>query len=279
MFPKLTLFQFDRIEKILEKKAGFRYDVRNRFVLEKRLHRVLSENRIGIDSYLCRLSEDQKLLAQLIEKVTINETYFFRENSSLQAMAKIVKEKITFEDQKINILCAGCATGEEGYSIAIYLAEAGIPQHMVNIECFDISLNAIKRAREGCYRGRAVRELKSNIREKYFIQNKDFIKVKPFLKSNINFFHFNLLDIDELDRKYDIIFCRNVLIYFSTVNKHNVLQGLFNRLNYGGVLFMGKTESIGEFRNKFNIVQIGNTQFYVKDENMKTRINKEALNI
>ncbi len=265
MFQKLTLFQFDRIGKLLERNAGFRYHSNNRFVLESRLRRLLFKKRIGLDSYLQKLNEGEEPISSLIEALTIHETYFFREIASLNALIFIVKRLLARKTGTVKILCAGCSTGEEGYSVVIKLLEKGVLSDNFSIDCFDISSKAVEIARKGRYGGRSVDRIPMPIIRKYFIKEPGELWVKPFLREKVKFFVHNILDLDKLENKYDIILCRNVLLYFSKEKKELALNLLFDKLHYGGVFFMGKTESTGDIDVGFKKRQIMNTKYYVKE--------------
>jgi chemotaxis protein methyltransferase CheR len=209
------------------------------------------------------LYEGEEPVSGLIEVLTIHETYFFRELSSLNAIVSVAK-KVLETKSEVKILCAGCSTGEEGYSLAIKLFEEGILSESFSVDCFDISSNAIVVAKKGEYNGRSINRLNKVIIDKYFVKKDNILSVKPFLKKQINFFVYNILDLDELENKYDIILCRNVLLYFSKEKKKLALRLLFDKLNYEGAFFMGKTESIGDIAVEFEKKQMMNTKFYKK---------------
>jgi len=264
MSPKLTSYQFDRIKTLLEKKIGFKFNAQNKFLLEKRLSRLVVHHKMGMDNYVNRLTSGRERLRPLIEAIITNETYFFREFSDLNVALKLGKEMLKLETEKLNILCAGCSTGEEGYSLLITMLEGGIPLDNINLDCFDISKIAIKIAQRGVYKGRSIKNIEEQICNKYFLKDGDNLVVQTKLRDKINFFSFNLLEIDLLRRKYDIIFCRNVLIYFSKHRKEYVLQLISEHLSDNGVFLMSKTESINRHQSNFQCIRLEQGKYYKK---------------
>lgn len=266
---KLTLFQFNRIQEILEKKLGFTYDSSNKFILESRLLRILTERKMDVDSYIRNLYSGEESLNPLMEALTINETYFFRESSTLDTALELGREIIKFKKEKLRILCAGCSTGEEGYSLLITLLKGGIELNDIHIDCFDISENAIDIAKKGKYKGRSINNIDKFGANEYFLKDGASLIINTKLREKIRFFTFNILDIDLLKGKYDIIFCRNVLIYFSKEKKENVLSSIFDKLFSNGVLFVGKTESISRFKSNFKSVHLDASKYYLKSGDVK----------
>lgn len=249
----------------MEQKLGFKYSSHNNFLLEKRLFRIIEKKNIDIDCYINDLECGKQPLIELFEELTVNETYFFRENSSLELFTEKCEEYFKKdEDTKLKILCAGCSTGEESYSILLSLMLKGIDIDKIQLDCFDISEKAIEFAKRGKYKGRSIKNIKNFNVDKYFLNDGDSLVIKTKLRDKIHFFTFNMLDIDLLEKKYDIIFCRNLLIYFTKEKKEQVLKLIYEKLTKNGLLFMGKTETIDRKSNLFKGFFNGTSKYYVR---------------
>ncbi|WP_457634856.1 CheR family methyltransferase [Persephonella sp.] len=216
---------------------------------------------------------NSSVFQELINTVTVNETYFFREQHQFETLVKYVLPEI---DQKkphnepINILSAPCSTGEEVYSIAIYLMEEG---RLINKRDFmllgiDIDTDAVKKAVSGVYPQRSLIKVPPNIRKKYFVKDGNSYKVADFLKKAVNFRVANVLDKYQMKRlgKFDVIFCRNLLIYFDEKSRREALSVFYSIMENGGYLFLGHAERIPEDFTLFKKMKIGESYIYKKVE-------------
>ncbi|RKQ60612.1 chemotaxis protein methyltransferase CheR [Thermovibrio guaymasensis] len=217
------------------------------------------------------LGRNKKVLTELINRITINETYFFRESYQFQVLIdycipELVKNKVTGEP--IKILCAPCSSGEEVYSIMIYLLEEGkyIERYDFMILGIDIDTNVINKAKKGIYRSRSVHKLNKELLEKYFKKTADNrYQIKRFLRENANFLTVNILDRNNMLKlgKFNIILSRNMLIYFDQKNREQVIKTFYEMLNPKGFLFLGHAENIN-VPDMFEVVRFGNNFFYRK---------------
>lgn len=178
----------------------------------------------GIYSYLElleKISRDEALKQDLINRLTTNETFFYREFSQIAELVSLVKE----ENHPVRILCAPCATGEESYSIAIALLEAGIKKTNFTIVGIDINSEAIEKAKTGIYRERNVRNLSDEVRRRYFVQHGDMFHLSFEIKSLVEFKIYNIFE-ENFKRleKFDYIFSRNMLIYFDMETKQKAVK-------------------------------------------------------
>lgn len=183
----------------------------------------------GIHSFSTLLEDVQSnssLKQELIDYLTTNETFFYREFRQIEKLVELVKET----PGSVEILCAPCATGEEPYSIAIALLEAGVAPTNFTILGIDINEDAIKKAKEAQYRERNVRNLSQEIRERYFQKHGDKYALKSSVKSLVSFRVINLFDESfKTIGKFDFVFSRNMLIYFDKETKLKakaILEGL-----------------------------------------------------
>jgi chemotaxis protein methyltransferase CheR len=162
------------------------------------------------------LHSDIKVKQELIDYLTTNETYFYREFKQIEILVELVKQ----ENRNIQILCAPSATGEEPYSIAIALLEAGIVGNTFHITGIDINQKALSRAKSAIYGQRNVRNLSEDILKRYFVKERDKYSLKQSIKSLVTFQQVNIFDEKFLQLgKFDFVFSRNMLIYFDKETK------------------------------------------------------------
>lgn len=175
---------------------------------------------------LKKAQEDKELKQELIDYLTTNETFFYREFKQIEELVKLVKGS----DREVTILCAPSATGEEPYGIAIALLEAGVASHKFYITGIDINSDATSRAKKALYKERNVRNLPQNIIERYFTKSDSLYALKESVKSQVTFRVINLFDPSFKNiGKFDFIFSRNMLIYFDKETKlkaKEILEGL-----------------------------------------------------
>ncbi len=205
-------------------------------------------------------------LLELINAVTTNLTAFFRENHHFEFLSKTVLPKLLKEnrnERKIRIWSAGCSTGEEPYSLAITLKES-LPANLhwdTEILATDIDSNVLAKASKGVYTEDRVKELPKKILHKWFLKgqgsNAGSVRVKPEARSLINFGQLNLMENWNAGDIKDVIFCRNVVIYFDRESKTKLVNRYADNLKDGGYLFIGHSESLYKITDRFEL--IGNT--------------------
>jgi len=240
--------------------SGINLSSEKQVFIERKLNRRLLElNITTYKEYLKKLFDEEfknKEIVYLINELTTNKTDFFREPAHFEYIkTNIVPELFNGEfkhmHKSINIWSAGCSTGEEPYTLAIVFSEL-LNEYfnlMVNIFASDISTDVLSKAEKGVYKFEQVEDIPIEIKKKYFLRSRDpekgLVKVDKKIREKVKFFRANLLDGNYgLPHKMDIIFCRNVLIYFDKLTQHKVLQNLLNNLLKGGYLFLGHSETI-----------------------------------
>ncbi len=204
-------------------------------------------------SYLALLQRSHDELTELTEEVVIPETWFFRDRHPFDTLGMLT-EKALLENSSPGwrILSVPSSTGEEPYSIAMTLLMAGMKPDQFCIEAMDISQRALARAKNGHYGQHSFRGVQdSRVRERFFDASENDYIIKPEIREMVNFKHANLLDKRFSDQPgYDIIFCRNLLIYFDDEGKEAAYKTLHHLLNPNGILFIGHSES-GAIPNSF----------------------------
>ncbi|SNZ10131.1 chemotaxis protein methyltransferase CheR [Persephonella hydrogeniphila] len=218
-------------------------------------------------------NKNSELVKELISTVTVNETYFFREKHQFDTLINYVLpelDRIRPSSESINILSAPCSTGEEVYSIAIYLLEEGnlIKKRNFLLLGIDIDSEAIRKAREGLYPERSLIKLPENIIKKYFRKEGNLYRISDFLRRSVNFRVVNVLDKYAMKRlgKFDVIFSRNLLIYFDERNRREALSIYYSILKDGGYLFLGHAERVPDDFTLFEKIKLGESYIYRKAE-------------
>jgi chemotaxis protein methyltransferase CheR len=257
-YQQLNQRDFDYLRNIIYDEAGIKLSDMKKALVQSRLLRRMRE--MGISSYdeycnYLRENYDEEI-ENLINCITTNKTEFFRESEHFSILQKIVEQELSHKN--IAVWSAGCSTGEEAYSIAIVLLESKFNKNF-KILATDIDSKVLEIARMGVYPIDAVQTIDINMLKKYFLKGKEqyagYAKVKDFLKKNISFQHINLLDDNYRLRGYfDIIFCRNVMIYFDKEVQSKVLKKFYDYLPKGGYLFLGYAESIVNINLPFHYV-------------------------
>jgi chemotaxis protein methyltransferase CheR len=236
--------------------CGLHFGPETRFLLERRIERRMRD--LGIASFAAYHLELRSApagggeLGRLVDEITTNETYFFRERRQLQALVgEILPEALLQRRERsggpVTIWSAGCASGEEPYSIVILAVEAGIdPGANLRVYASDISRRMLQRARQGTYRESAFRETDAGLRSRYFAEKDGVWRISDDVKKHVDFVHLNLMDRSKIALlgSLDVILCRNVLIYFDAEGKRTVINTFEEKLRPGGHLLLGHSESL-----------------------------------
>ena len=272
---KLPTDVFRMIRDFISDTCGLYFDDNMQYKLEDRLNRRLKIHHMNdFREYYRFLRYSEKRndeLREIMDILTVNETYFFREQEQLAAFSKKILPELkerNKDKKKINIWSAGCSTGEEPYTIAMLIIEdGGFNGWEINILGTDISERVLKAAREGVYKKNSFRTTNLYFINTYFQKqlNEDQ-KISDKVKRLVTFSRLNLFDIlkIKLIGEIDVIFCRNVLIYFNRDAKKNVIQNLHETLVEGGYLLLGHAESLINISTAFRLQHLENDIVYQK---------------
>lgn len=210
-------------------------------------------------------------LEVLVDRLTTHETYFFREHEQLTQFCDVVVPRWV-ESRPLStfrVWSAGCSTGEEVYSLAMLLKEhPAMAHHDFEVVGTDISREVIRKARDGRYMDASFRRAPSELKSRFFSKTADGRwSVKPRIRSHCSFGQLNLVDRDRFGilGKFDVVFCRNVLIYFSTPRRPGVIDGFYDALNQDGHLFLGHSESLLNIRTRFSCIHLDRGVVYRKE--------------
>lgn len=206
------------------------------------------------------MERDRKLLDEFLDRMTINVSEFYRNGKRWEVLQNKIFPRLLQSNKRLKIWSAACSTGEEPYSIAMVLSNY-LPLSQISILATDLDENAIAKAKAGVYPERSLAEVPANMKSKYFEQEGSFYKVKDEIKRTVTFQKHNLLN-DPYVTNYDLIVCRNVMIYFTEEAKDKIYNNFSNSLHSGGVLFVGSTEQI--FNPARYSFDIEDTFFYKK---------------
>ncbi|AGC68768.1 chemotaxis protein methyltransferase 2 [Thermoclostridium stercorarium subsp. stercorarium DSM 8532] len=241
--------------------------------LEAKISERLNELGLSCWEYGGYLRVEPKEWDMLIELITVNETYFFREENLLAEFQKTVlpQYKDRTPENPLRIWCSACSSGEEPYTLAIIAEETGLFQTgAVEIIASDINKKVLEKAISGSYNKKSFsfRTMPKEMLEKYFVSAEEEYVIRDSVRAMVDFRCINLMDKDIAERigKVDIIFCRNVLIYFNKEAINKVINSLYDVLNDGGYLFLGHAETITGMNTGFETIYTPSAFYYRKGE-------------
>jgi len=201
------------------------------------------------------------------EALSVQETYFWREMAQINALTSvIVPAWFQRHSSPFRIWSAACATGEEPFTIAIALVEAGFGAHPIELMASDASTVALAKARSGVYREKSFRTLPQEIRGRYFEKIGEGWKLDPEIVKRVRFERINLFDLGEVapNARVQAMFCRNVFIYFSSHSIRQTVAIVASRMPAGGCLFTGASESLLRMTTDFELKEIAGALAYVR---------------
>jgi chemotaxis protein methyltransferase CheR len=255
----MQITDFNIYQDILYKKSGFAITPEKSYLLETRLKPIAQKHGYtdltGLTAAL-RGFPPANLVDDVVDAMTTNETFFFRDNKPFDTF----KDKLlphlmkTRTDKKLRIWCAACSSGQEPYSLAMILREKGLHTQGWNIEikATDISREILAKAQKGLYSQFEVqRGMPIQLLVKYFTQTPEGWTINDDIKRMVNFGTYNLLNPMSSMGKFDIIFCRNVLIYFDPETKKKVLDEMAGLMKPDTTLLLGGAETVLGINDKF----------------------------
>jgi chemotaxis protein methyltransferase CheR len=260
--------EFERLSKFIMKEYGIKMPPEKKIMLQSRLQKRLKA--LNIDNfkqyveYVFSPNGQSEEVIHMMDVVSTNKTDFFRESAHFdfllnEGIPLLVNEMRT---KNISIWSAGCSSGEEAYTIAItfYEFKEKNPGIDFSISASDISTQMLNKAASGIYSDDKIIDVPLSIKKKYFLRSKNreekSIKISKDLREKVSFYRQNLLYLAPTSRPtHDIIFCRNVLIYFDRNTQNNILTNICNYLKPGGFLFLGHSESITGFELPITHIQ------------------------
>ncbi len=270
--------EFRQIRDFIYDHCGLHFDVESKYMLEKRLNKRLTHHQLSSFKdyyYQLRYSRERDdELATVIDLLTTNETYFFREDFQLKTFSdeilpEIMKSKRSNGDRSLRIWSAGCSSGEEPYTIAMLLLQnPELRRWDIEIIGTDISKQVLALAREGVYSKNSFRCTDDFYLQRYFSEQDDKLRITDNVKRLVTISHLNLLDDRHVSLlgRMDVIFCRNVIIYFDLLAKKKVIATLYNQLQNGGFLLLGHSESLMNISTQFDLRHFTHDMVYQRPD-------------
>ncbi len=260
---RITDADFERFRDFFYRKTGIYFEDSKRYFVDKRLiERIEATGHDSFRSYFTfmRFQASGEELQELINRMTVNETYFFREEYQFRCMVGPVLDEIIRHKrpgESVRIWSIPSSTGEEPYSIAIYLLEYWPSIEQVDVELLssDIDSRVLEACRRGVYSKRSVQQLPAEILDKYFTPCEEGYRISRELVECVQFEQVNLSNPAQT-RKYrniDLIFCRNLLIYFNDASRRLAAEAFYDALNPGGFIFLGHSESMSRISSLFKV--------------------------
>lgn len=271
MTVSITEYELEEIRALIERRSGILFDASRERFFSTRIRDYMASKRLAHGTDLLRQMHKSNVEYEtVVERLLTQETSFFRYPAVFEAFQRKVlpelhMKKFWENPRSLRIWSAGCATGEEPYSIAISVADALMFSEAWNVEILatDISKNALKIADQGAYRRRNLGHVSPRQLDAYFSASGNDYGVKPRIRRMVSFAPMNLAQAVYLG-KLDCIFCMNVMIYFSATRRNSLIQHFYEYLEPGGYLFLGHSESVSNVPVKFESVVCGDCILYRK---------------
>jgi chemotaxis protein methyltransferase CheR len=272
----LTLERFRLLRDLINVKFGIHFGDDDLYLVESRLsERVLHLGLTNFDDYYRYLTyhpSGEAEIEEAAEILTTNETYFFREEYQLRSFSEEILPELQRRlapRRRLMVWSAGCSSGEEAYTIAMIVRDSRLFEGWdVRIFGSDISSRMLARARRGIYGASAFRATPPDVVARNFTETRQGMRVNEDVRALCHFGRLNLLDEERIVfvGRADVIFCRNVLIYFDKRSKTRGISILYDRLNSGGYLLLGHTESLLNLSTAFELVHLSEDLVYRKPE-------------
>jgi len=273
---QLTQEEVRRVCEFLYRRTGMVFADSRRYYIDRRVaERIAATQSDSFRSYFSVLRSDANHeIEHLVNAFTINETYFNREEHQLRCMTSSLLDNIVgVRDRReaIRIWSIPCSTGEEPYSIAMWLMEhwSEVDSYNIEIVASDIDTRALKAGAQGIYSERALMRLSQNVISRYFEPLPDSrYQIHPGLIDSVQFTRANLIDSRDMARYrgFDIIFCRNVLIYFDDSSRRIAAENLYDCLRPGGYICLGHSETMSRISSLFRVRSFSEAIIYQRPE-------------
>ena len=247
--------EFRKLSQFIEREVGIKMPPAKKILLESRLQKRLRiHSHRDFREYCDFLFEqnDRQELVEMIDAITTNKTDFMREPAHFDFLVEKALPDVVRGKGHINLWSAACSTGQEPYNLAMFMEEfrEKTPSNVeYSIRATDISKSCLQKGRNALYSLKDIEDVTLEFKKKYFLKSRDpksdQVKIKSHIRSRVNFQSINLMKDDYgLKETYDIVFCRNVLIYFDRKNQHEVIGRISSHMNRGAYLFLGHSESM-----------------------------------
>jgi chemotaxis protein methyltransferase CheR len=272
--PRISEEDFQKFREFFYRKTGIQFESSKRYFVDKRLQeRIIATGNDSFRGYftMLRFQASGEELQQLTNLMTVNETYFFREEYQFKCLVNSILPEIVatkIDSSPLRIWVIPSSSGEEPYSIAIYLLEywAGINDWDIEIISSDIDTKILGHARQGLYSARSVQELPVKFLQRYFKRNGDSYQLNDDLRQSVEFTRVNLSERADTRpyRNFDVIFCRNLLIYFDDISRKTAAETFYDALKPGGFICLGHSESMSRISSLYKVRKYPDAIVYQK---------------
>jgi chemotaxis protein methyltransferase CheR len=263
---------FSRLCEFVYRRTGMVFTEAKRYYVERRVHdRMVTTGALSFASYFARLRSDlDGEIEQFINAFTVNETYFYREDHQLKCLtSELLTRRTAVKPRRepMRIWSLPCSTGEEPYSIAMWMLEnwAQVDAWDIEIVGSDIDTRVLEAARDGHYGRRALMRLTPELIERYFEPaGEERWRIIEDLRDSVGFSAVNVMEAAEtgVHGRFDVIFCRNMLIYFDDVSRRLAAENLYESLLPGGYICLGHTESMSRISPLFEVCRFADAIVY-----------------
>lgn len=234
---------YEKFKSQVLKKTGIDLSCYKERQMKRRIESMIKRNgKKDFEDYFQLLNSDVDKFNEFINYLTINVSEFFRNANQWDILKDKVIPQLLEKQTTLKVWSAACSTGEEPYTIVMVLSHF-FPLNRIKIQAYDIDEEAVSKAKMGVYSEKSIANVPENFKKKYFTQIGNSFKISDDIKKCVEFRKFNLLK-DKYPKGYDLIVCRNVMIYFTEEAKDEMYHNFNGALKEGGVLFVGSTEQI-----------------------------------
>jgi chemotaxis protein methyltransferase CheR len=234
---------YQKFVQKIKAKTGIDLNLYKEAQMKRRLTTMYEKKGFhSFEDFFNSLNNEPNLLNAFLDRMTINVSEFYRNAKRWEVLEQKILPKLRQKNNRIKIWSAACSTGEEPYTTAI-IASKAVPPQQSDILATDIDLNVIAKAKLGIYPERSLNEVPEDVKKRYFIKEGDFFRIDDNIKKMVTFKQHNLL-FDSYNGPFDLIICRNVLIYFTEEAKDQIFHQFSQALKQDGILFVGSTEQI-----------------------------------
>ncbi len=256
----MTPAEFDFIAQLLKRRSGLVLTPEKAYLIESRIAPLVRKHALAnFEAVVMKLrANDERMTREVVEAMTTNESFFFRDKTPFDHFEKLMLPKLLQSragQKRLRIWCAAASTGQEPYSLAMLIKERWLLLKEWKIEIIgtDLSTEVLERAKAGLYSQFEVqRGLPVQLLVKYFTKEGEQFRIKDDIRSMVQYKVTNLLDAYSGFGAFDVIFCRNVLIYFDEVTKRGVLDRMAQLLPEDGYLLLGAAESVVGVSSSFS---------------------------
>jgi chemotaxis protein methyltransferase CheR len=256
---------YEKFKEVIHTMSGINLTFYKEKQMKRRIDSLISKNGFtGYQSYVDALKINANLYNEFINYLTINVSEFYRNPEQWEVLEKEILPGLLSKTNTLRIWSSACSTGDEPYTLVMVLNKF-LPLSNIKILATDIDKGAIEKAKTGVYTSKSVESLPEVYLNKHFTKKGELYVINDDVKNCVEFKQFNLLR-DQYPINYDLIACRNVLIYFTEEAKVDIYKNFNKALRNGGILFVGSTEQI-ILSNRYNFRSM-KTFFYVKEENL-----------